>query len=245
MAFVDEATVVAHHPAARAAIFDMDGLLVDTEPFWRDVEAGVFDALGADVRPLLAHGLTAGMRVDEAVAFFRARLGIAGADDAAVGARIVAGVVAAIEGGAELKPGAVEALDLLEGRGLALALASGSAMAVIDAVLDRFSLHSRFRFVATALDDPLGKPNPAVFLRTAASLGVEPAECVVLEDSLNGCVAAKAARMRVIAVPEAHNRADGRFVLADLRLDSLVELASVDLDRLLGVPVGGELADRS
>lgn len=235
MAFVAEELAVRHHPAARAAIFDMDGLLVDTEPFWRDVEAGVFDALGADVRPLLAHGLTAGMRVDEVVAFFRERLGIAGDDDDAVSARIVTGVVAAIEAGATLKPGALDALDLLAGRGLTLALASGSGMAVIDAVLDRFGLRDRFAVVATALDDPLGKPNPAVFLRTAARLGVEPPECVVLEDSLNGCIAAKAARMRVIAVPEAHNRADGRFVIADLRLESLTELSSVDLDGLLGV----------
>lgn len=234
MAFVDEATLVGHHPPARGAIFDMDGLLVDSEPFWREVEAGVFDALGADVRPLLAHGLTAGMRVDEAVAFFRERLGIAGADDAAVAGRIVEGVVAAIEAGAELKPGALEALELMEGRGLALALASGSGMPVIEAVLDRFKLADHFACVATALDDLLGKPHPAVFLRTADCLGVDPLTCVVLEDSLNGCIAAKAARMRVIAVPEEHNRADERFVIADLRLESLLELGAVELDGLLG-----------
>lgn len=243
MAFVGEATAVGHHPPARAAIFDMDGLLVDTEPFWREVEAGVFDALGADVRPLLANGLTAGMRVDEVVAFFRERLGVAGEDDAAVTGRIVEGVVAGIESGAELKPGALQALDLMAERGLALALASGSGMPVIDAVLGRFGLGGRFACVATALDDALGKPNPAVFLRTAGRLGVEPVACLVLEDSLNGCIAAKAARMRVIAVPEAHNQADERFAIADLRLGSLVELASVALDELLGGPVEEGLAD--
>jgi sugar-phosphatase len=243
MAFGPEATPIRRHPAARAAIFDMDGLLVDTEPFWREVEARVFDALGADVRPLLADGLTAGMRVDEVVAFFRERLGIAGADDGAVARDIVRGVVAAVEGGAELKPGALGALDLMAGRGLRLALASGSGMPVIDAVLGRFCLRDRFAVVATALDDPLGKPHPAVFLRTAAALGVDPLECVVLEDSLNGCIAAKAARMRVLAVPEAHNRSDPRFVLADVRLEALTELASVDLDGLLGETSAEALAD--
>ena len=119
--------------------------------------------------------------------------------------------------------------------GAALLPAPGP-MAVIDAVLDRFEVRDRFACVVTALDDPLGKPNPAVFLRTAACLGVEPLECVVLEDSFNGCVAAKAARMRVIAVPEAHNRGDERFVIADLRLGSLAELGEVDLDALLGEP---------
>lgn len=235
MAFVGEAAL-RRRPPASAAIFDMDGLLVDTEPTWRTVEVAVFDELGVDVRPLLGDGLTAGMRVDEVVAFFRERLGIAGSDDAAVVARIVDGVVAAIESGAELKPGAREALELMAARGLLVGLASGSGMAVIDAVLDRFGLRDRFTCVATALDDPLGKPNPAVLLRTAACLGVEPLECVVLEDSFNGCVAAKAARMRVIAVPEAHNREDARFVIADLRLGSLGELGGVDLDALLGEP---------
>ena len=234
MTFVGEEPGVRHHPPARAAIFDMDGLLVDSEPYWRGVEAAVFDALGTDIRPLLGHGLTAGMRVDEVVAFFRERTGFTGADDAEVGRRIVAGVVAAVEDGAELKPGALEALELMAGRGLRLALASGSGMAVIDAVLDRFGLRDRFACVVTALDDPLGKPHPAVFLRTAAHLGVEAPECVVLEDSLNGCVAAKAARMRVIVVPEEHNRADPRFALADLRLASLAELDPRVLDGVLG-----------
>jgi HAD superfamily hydrolase (TIGR01509 family) len=234
MAFVPEALAARRHPKAKAAIFDMDGLLVDSEPYWREVEATVFDSLGADIRPLLGHGLTAGMRVDEVVAFFREQLGITGVDDSEVAARIVEGVIAAMRSRSKLKPGALDALDLMAGRGLRLALASGSAQAVIDSFLDRFGLRQRFACVATALDDPLGKPHPAVFLRTAACLGVEPAECVVLEDSLNGCIAAKAARMRVIAVPEAHNQGDDRFVIADVRLSSLVELPAVDLDALLG-----------
>jgi len=234
MALVGQTTARIHHRPATAAIFDMDGLLVDTEPYWRGVEIAVLDELGVDGRPLIGHGLTAGMGIGEAVAFFRSRLGWVEPTDDEVARRIVAGVVAAIEQGAQLKEGAIEALDLMAAHGLVLALASGSGMVVIDAVLDRFGLRSRFATIATALHDPLGKPHPGVLLRTAGTLGVDPTECVVLEDSLNGCIAAKAARMRVIAVPEEHNRQDPRFVLADLVLSSLAELGGERLEELLG-----------
>lgn len=235
---------IGPHPRARAAIFDMDGLLVDSEPYWKSVQLAVFDALGVDVRPLLGHGLTAGMGVGEVVAFCRDLVGWTGPEDWEVAGRIVDGVVASIEAGATLKPAALEALDVMASHGLVLALASGSGMAVIDAVLDRFDLRERFVFVASGLDDVLGKPHPAVFLRTAAALGVDPTECVVLEDSLNGCIAAKAARMRVIAVPEAHNLADPRYAIADLELSSLEELADGRVVALLGGDPARDLPER-
>ena len=226
---------VRDFPAARAAIFDMDGLLVDTEPYWRSVEVDVFAQLGVDITPLLGRGLTMGMRVDEVVAFFRARLGWDGPSDDEVAERIVAGIVTAIRDRAELLPGAIESVDLLAGYGLRVALASGSTPPVIDAVLERFGLAGRFSVVSSAVDDRLGKPHPAIFLRTAAALGVDAIECVVLEDSLNGCVAAKAARMRVVAVPDRRFADDGRFAIADVRLSSLEQLGESEVIALLGL----------
>lgn len=232
------AAPVGHYPRARAVIFDMDGLLVDSEPFWRDVEIEVFKAIGVEIAPLLEQGLTMGMRVDEVVAFFRSRLGWHGPDDAEVITQIVAGIVDAIWKEADLLPGAVEALDYFAERDLSIALASGSTPPVIDAVLQRFDLIDRFAAVCSAIDDRLGKPHPAIFLRTAEALGVDALECVVLEDSLNGIVAAKAARMRVVAVPDARFAGDPRFGIADLRLTSLLELPGPGLDELLGLETG-------
>ena len=226
---------VTHYPPARAAIFDMDGLLVDSEPFWRSVEVDVFAALGVDITPLISQGLTMGMRVDEVVAFFRSRLPWEGPDDAAVIERIVDGIVSAIWEEATLLPGAVAAIDFFAGLGYATALASGSTPPVIDAVLQRFDLVERFPVVCSAIDDRLGKPHPAIFLRTAEALGVDPLECVVLEDSLNGCIAAKAARMRVIAVPSPAYQDDQRFAIADVRLPSLVDVGSPVVAEALGV----------
>ena len=218
-----------------AAIFDLDGLLVDSEPFWLRAELEVFDRAGIDVRPLVGRGHTLGLRVDDAVAFFRSRLGFAGPSDAEFAAQIVARVVAAIEEEGALLPGALDALDLLESAGVPLALASGSAPPVIEAVLERFSLAGRFAAVCSAVDEEHGKPHPAVFLRAARLLGVEPTRCVVLEDAVNGVVAAKAARMSVIAVPAERHRGDRRYALADLVLDSLEQLADPAALALFGL----------
>jgi sugar-phosphatase len=230
----DTTATVGHYPPALGAIFDMDGLLVDSEPYWRSVEVDVFAEIGVDITPLLGSGLTMGMRVDEVVAFFRSRLDWHGTADAVIVERIVERIVAAIWESAELMPGAAEAIDLFRGSGIALALASGSVPPVIDAVLDRFALRDRFVVVSSAVDDVLGKPHPAIFLRTAAALGLDALECVVLEDSINGCIAAKAARMRVIAVPDPRFSGDGRFAIADVRLSSLLELGDERVLDVLG-----------
>ncbi len=235
--------VTPRAPRARAAIFDMDGLLVDSEPFWRSVQTAELAALGSDVVPIIERGLIKGMRVDETVALFRNLAPFQGPSDEALIARIVAGVVAEIEAHAVLMPGALEALDRLEAAGLKLALASGSVPPVVDAVLDRFVLRERFLAVSSAIDDPLGKPHPAIFLRTAEALGVDALDCVVLEDSINGVIAAKAAKMRVIAVPAAADLPDPRFAVADVVLSSLEEIATPAAARVLGFVPGARSPD--
>jgi len=222
-------------PRAEAVIFDMDGLLVDTEPIWGRVQAEVLDEIGVDVRPFLGHGLITGMRADEAVALFRERLGFVGPNDDELARRIIEGVERAIPTEAKLLDGAEEALDFCDRNGLLVSLASGSVEPVIDAVLDRFDLRKRFAAVVSAERVPLGKPHPAVLLLTAEEMSVDPIYCVVVEDALNGCIAAKAARMRAVAVPEPGTEDDPRWVIADLVLDSLRQFESPDVAALLGV----------
>ncbi|MGA8296971.1 MAG: hexitol phosphatase HxpB [Acidimicrobiales bacterium] len=214
-------------------IFDMDGLLVDTEPIWNRVQAEVLDTVGVDIRPLLGAGLITGMRADEAVALFRQRLGFDGSTDEKLADLVVQGVITAIPEEAKLFPGAAEALEYCEERGLALALASGSVDPVIEAVLDRFDLRRHFSVVVSAERVALGKPHPAVLLLTAEELGVDAGRCVVVEDAVNGCVAAKAARMAVVAVPEPGTEADPRWAMADVVLDSLRDFHSGAVDALL------------
>ena len=205
-------------------IFDMDGLIVDSEPFWRRVEASCFDELGADIRPFLGHGYTMGLRVDEAIHFLVETSELVGVDEEALCSRVVDRMVDAINDESVLLPGVHEALDLFDTAGLRVGLASGSTPPVINAVLDKFDLAERFEIVCTAADDVLGKPHPAIFLRAAAALDVDARQMLVLEDSLNGVIAAKAARMRVVAVPHPDDASDQRFSIVDLVLSSLLEL---------------------
>jgi sugar-phosphatase len=224
-------------PVIRAVIFDMDGLLVDSEPFWRRVERDVFATYGADISGLLGHGHTMGLRVDEAVAYLSGAVGLDPALGPEIAQTVVAGVVEAIASEGVLLPGAREVLEGCAASGLRVALASGSTPPVIDAVLDKFALRDAFSGVFSAIDDTFGKPNPAIFLRAADHLGTDPQACGVLEDSLNGCIAGKAARMVVVAVPHPDDAGDPRFSIADAKCGSLLEVLDDPVASLLGLAV--------
>ena len=94
---------------------------------------------------------------------------------------------------------------------------------MIDALVDHFDLRKYFHAVTSADAVEMGKPHPAVFLHCAKELGSHPRHCLVLEDSVNGMIAGKAARMKVVVVPDALHFNDPRFTLADGKLASLEE----------------------
>jgi HAD superfamily hydrolase (TIGR01509 family) len=215
----------------RAAIYDMDGLLLDSEPYWVEAELSVLGAVGVPLTEELARETT-GMRLDEAVAHWYGRFPWKGPTQQEVLARLTRAAHQLILAKAEPKPGVHESLAFFESRGIRRALASSSSLVLIDGVVEKLGLYGRFELTVSAESEPYGKPHPAVYLRCAARLGVSPFECLALEDSVNGLVSAKAARMRVIAVPEAAHRTDARFGLADAVVDSLLEVDGRLLDRL-------------
>ncbi|HJL14116.1 MAG TPA: hexitol phosphatase HxpB [Sandaracinaceae bacterium LLY-WYZ-13_1] len=208
---------------ARAAIFDMDGLLVDSEPWWRRAEVELFATVGLALEESDCEATT-GLRIDEVTAHWFARAPWEGPSPHALAERIVDRMVAIVGARGAPMPGAVEAVARCADAGLRLAVASSSPERLIDATLARLGLAERFELRCSAEHERFGKPHPAVFLRCAERLGVDPAACLVLEDSLNGVLAAKAARMTCVAVPEATQRGDPRFCIADRVLGSLREL---------------------
>jgi sugar-phosphatase len=232
-----------------AAIFDMDGLLVDSEPIWHDVEIDVFGRHGV---PLTVERCleTKGMYLGDAVGHWYARYPWNGASRDEVATEITEAMARRLEEAVELKPGAVHALDFCDARGAALALASSSPRRLIDAVVRRFGLAERFGVVHSGEDEVIGKPDPAIFLTTARLLERRPETCVVFEDSAAGVLAAKGAGMACVAVPEADPTAASRLpgaggggetlldVLrrADVVLGSLVELDDTVWAQLSAVP---------
>ena len=209
----------------------MDGLLLDSEPYWVEAELEVLGAVGVPLTAALARETT-GMRLDEAVAHWYRRFPWKGPRQEEVLARLTRAAHRLILEHAVAKPGVRESLQLFADKGLRRALASSSPLVLIQGVVEKLGLVGQFELSVSADSEAFGKPHPAVYLTCAARLGLPPTECVALEDSVNGLVAAKAARMRVIAVPEAGHTQDARFCLADAVLGSLLEVDAGLLQRL-------------
>jgi len=216
-----------------AAIYDMDGLLLDSEPYWVQAEVEVLGGVGVPLTPVLARETT-GMRLDEAVAHWYRRFPWQGQSQGDVLARLTRSAHSLILAHATPKPGIDASLAFLERRGIRRALASSSPLVLIDAVVDKLGLSGAFELTVSAEGEPFGKPHPAVYLTCARRLGLPPMVCLALEDSVNGLISAKAARMRVIAVPDPAQRSDPRFSLADAVLGSLAELDDGVWERVAG-----------
>ena len=207
----------------KALIFDMDGILVDSEPMWRLAEREVFAGIDLELDDADCER-TMGMRTDEVIDHWYRRAPWKGPSPADVEARLVARMQTLIAERAEPMPGVERAMTIARDAGLELALASSSPPVLIDAVLRKLGYESAFAVVRSAVDEEQGKPHPGVFLTTARLLGVDPGDCVVIEDSLAGVRSADAAGMRVIAVPPADLFDDPGYDGADIKLGSLEDL---------------------
>jgi len=212
----------------RATLFDMDGLLVDSEILWHEAELEIFGSLGVDLDEATDRS-TKGLYVDEVVAYWNARFPWSGPSESEVSAMLLDRVGELVVSKGRMLPGALRALELTAQHG-PVALASSTPLALIERILAHFGLREHFVSLHSAQFEPYGKPHPGVFLSAAAALEVEPTECLVLEDSAAGVLAAKAGRMTVVAVPTPADRALAAFAIADVVLGSLEELEESWLD---------------
>src|SRR5215218_4699813 len=203
-----------------AMIFDMDGLLVDSEPLWRIAEIEMLSAVGVPITHDDAVQTT-GLRTDEVVEVWYSRYPWPDPPKKAIEARIITRLIALVRERGKLMPGARETLNAVSGAGYPLAIASSSSSEIIAAVLDTLGIAAYFQVAQSAEHEPYGKPHPGVYIEAARGLDIAPMRCLAFEDSPNGVIAAKAARMRCIAVPDPALTDDRRFQAADLILPSL------------------------
>jgi beta-phosphoglucomutase-like phosphatase (HAD superfamily) len=207
----------------QAVVFDMDGVLIDSEPFWRESEIEVFGRNGLHLAEADCI-LTTGMRIGEVTQYWYERRPWNGPPPENLAGEILRGVIRRVHERGTAMPGLPQAIRLFQSHGLRLALASSSALSLIDAVIDRLELRPQFEVICSAENEPRGKPHPDVYLSAAGKLGLAPGLCLAVEDSIAGVQSAKSAGMKCVAIPLPELRHDPRYNKADLILDSLVQM---------------------
>ena len=214
-----------------AVILDMDGILIDSERHWQLTERAIFAELGIDLTDQLLVQ-TRGLRTEEMVAHWSARFSMDGTDPGALMKDYDRRMVETMKKEVPLMEGARELIGMFREMGLPVALATCSTQEHIDAVMEKHGLRASFDLLISAAVDMPGKPHPEVFLQTARLLKVNPTRCLVFEDSFNGLVAAKAARMMVVAMPEPMEFSQERFGAADLKIRSLCDFTLDTFNKL-------------
>lgn len=201
-------------PKPACVIFDMDGLIIDSEPLWRIAEIEGFKTFGVAITEAECE-LTMGWRIDEVVEYWEKRRPRShGSTTDAVNA-ILDCLCREIEAKGKALPGVMELMEFLKGNNIPMALASSSPMRIINPVVEKLKLAPFMQEIRSAEFEEFGKPHPSVFIKTADTLNLNYSDCLVLEDSVNGVIAAKAAKMACIAIPASHHLQKKEFGIAN------------------------------
>ena len=216
----------------KAFIFDMDGLLIDSEPLWQRAEAEIMGNFGISLNKKMA-AETMGLRTDEVVRYWADKFPEIEQNQKEVVKKILQRMEDLFMMYGQAMPGAIKVVQLCQTLNVPLALATSSPMTLVTCVLEKLELTNVFEVITSAEKEVFGKPHPAVYLTTSKHLGINPSNCIAFEDSLNGVISAKAAKMKCIAVPAPEHRQEKRFVLADITLNSLEQISQPKLEEFL------------
>lgn len=203
-----------------AVIFDMDGVLIDSEPLWKIAMEEVFHSIGS-VLTRQDFQKTVGLRLDEVIHFWHQHEGWKNISPRDVEMRIVTKMQELIKQNGTPLAGVIETLTYLKGQNKKIGLATSSYNVLIDTVLSELSIGHFFDVTHSAEEEQFGKPHPAVYLTVAERLEVKPLKCLVVEDSLNGIISAKAAKMKVVCIPEKTHFPEPKLILADYQYEDM------------------------
>ena len=219
----------------QAVIFDMDGLLIDSEPFWKQAEHEVFSSVGVELTEDLT-ALTAAMTTREVTEFWYAKQPWQDTSLEEVENSVVERVKYLIETQGQAMQGVHDLLDSLQQAKVKIGLATNSPKGIIPSVLQRLNIADYFMAYSSAEEVTKGKPAPDVYQLTLEKLGIEAHQCIAFEDSLGGIKAALAAGIKAIAVPHANEFEHEKFDLASYKLRNLSEFRYQIGNALLSQP---------
>lgn len=201
-------------------IFDMDGLLIDSEPLWYLAAKDVFENYAVKFS-LQQYAAVIGLRTKEFTElwFRNFNLPLEKVPEAEIA--ITERVVTLIKEKGKPMPGVEHILNFFIDRKFKIGLATSSGLRVVNAVLDVLGIRNYLQAITSAENLPFGKPHPQVYLDCAHALKSNPLECICFEDSFNGMIAVKAARMKCVIVPSALDYQQTRWTAAELKISSL------------------------
>jgi HAD superfamily hydrolase (TIGR01509 family) len=206
-----------------AVIYDMDGVLIDSEPLWKIAMEESFKSVGCSLTKK-DFEKTVGLRIDEVIKYWYSVAPWSTYTPKQVEDQIIERLIRLIEATGEELSGVEDSLKFFKSKGKKIGLGTSSYTLLIDTVLAKLNIRSYFDFTHSAENEEHGKPHPAVYLTVAEKLSVSPMRCLVIEDSLTGVIAAKAARMIVVAVPEKSHQPNEKLIVADEIHESIPDL---------------------
>ena len=201
-------------------IFDMDGLLIDSEPLWNEAATEIFSNYGIK----LSHeqySSTTGLRTKEFVEWWFSFFKIPLHDVNTVEKDIIDKVIELVIQKGRPLPGLSHIFNFFTDRNFKIGLASSSPASLIDVVVDLLQIRNHLHVITSAANLQYGKPHPEVYLNCAAALNSLSTECICFEDSFPGMIAVKAARMKCVVVPDPKSSKDLKWNAADLKISSL------------------------
>jgi sugar-phosphatase len=209
-----------------AVIFDMDGVIIDSEPLWKIAMEEVFSGLGSRLKKE-DFQKTVGLRIDEVIHYWNIKEHWGISDESEVEEAIIIKMENLIADKPVALDGVIDTLNYLKLRNIPVGLATSSSSRLIKVVLDKLAIKHLFNFVHSAEMEQYGKPHPAVYLTVAKKLAVLPEKCLVIEDSLNGIISAKAAKMTAVCIPEKTHHIEPKLILADYQFESMTDFLKI------------------
>lgn len=214
-----------------AVIFDMDGLLIDSEPYWEEAGKETMAEYGVTLKNELYH-ITTGLRTKEWVQYWFAYFNIDMKNVEQAETKIVEKAIDKIRAHGQPMPGVQYIFDFFKNQGCKIGIATSSPLALVNVVVEKLSIGHYLDAIKSAEFLPYGKPHPQVYLDCAQALDVSQLQCICFEDSFNGMIAVKAARMKCIVIPAPEQHAETRWDAADIKLRSLEEVNIAMLEAL-------------
>lgn len=215
----------------KAVIFDMDGLLIDSEPLWSEAGKETLEQFGKILTEDQYNSST-GLRTEEWIEHWFSHFKIDRQHSPGAVQTIIQKAIDKIGLFGEPLPGVQEIIGFFRDRNFRVGLATSSPLSLANVVIKKLGLKNAFDSIASAGELPFGKPHPQVYLNCAAQLNSHPVNCIAFEDSFYGMIAAKAARMKCVVVPAEKDFDSPKWNAADLKLISLADFDEVKLKSL-------------